>query len=45
MYRETLETGFEFDEFWYENARQGIACFFSWTGTHRATVLVVLDEE
>jgi hypothetical protein len=45
MYRETQVTGVEFDAFWLESANEGVACFFSWTGGVRATVLVVLDDE
>lgn len=44
MYRETQVTGVEFEEFWYESALLGVACFFAWTGRPRATVLVVLDD-
>ena len=44
MYRETQVTGVEFDAFWLESVSEGVACFFSWTGGPRATVLVVLDD-
>ena len=45
MCRELSVTGVEFDDFWFESARRGIACFFGWTGAVRATGLIVIDNK
>lgn len=45
MYRETQATGVEFDEFWDESVREGVAYFFRWLGEPRATVLVIWNRD
>lgn len=45
MYRETEITGVEFDLFWYDSVEEGAACFFSWLGEPRSTVLVVWNDQ
>jgi hypothetical protein len=43
MIEETKKTGVIFDEFWYSSVLEGVAYFYEWQGTSRATVLVVVD--
>lgn len=45
MICESRITGTEFDQFWYESVKDGVANFFRWLGVPRATVLVVHDND
>ncbi len=45
MICESRITGIEFDQFWYESVKEGVAYFFRWLGTPRSTVLVIYDYE
>jgi len=44
MFRETGITKVEFDLFWYDSVKEGVAYFFRWSGEPRATVLVVWND-
>lgn len=45
MFIEMRITGVDFDAFWDESIEEGVAYFFRWVGSPRATVLVVWDDE
>ncbi len=45
MFREATITGVEFDLFWYDSVKDGVAYFFSWLGEPRSTVLVVWTDD
>jgi hypothetical protein len=45
MFIEMKTTGVDFDAFWDESIEEGVAYFFRWVGSPRATVLVVWDDE
>jgi hypothetical protein len=41
--QEIATTGIEFDGFWLDSVREGVAFLFSWHGRVRATVLAVWE--
>lgn len=45
MYQETLATGVMFESCWLDSVEAGVAYFFRWVGTPRATVLAVWNED
>jgi hypothetical protein len=45
MHQEALTTGVAFDAFWLESVEEGVAYFFRWAGTPRATILAVWNED
>ena len=45
MHQESKSTKVEFDLFWYDSVRDGVAYFFRWLGEPRCTVLVVWDDD
>ena len=45
MVCESRITGIEFDQFWYESVKDGVAYFFRWLGAPRSTVLVITYDD
>lgn len=45
MYLETLVTGVEFDNFWFESVADEVAYFFRWPGNPRSTILTIWSGE
>ena len=45
MICESRITGIEFDQFWYESVKDGVAYFFRWLGVPRSTVLVITYDD
>jgi hypothetical protein len=45
MLRETEITKVEFDAFWFDSVKDGVAYFFRWLGEPRSTILVVWNND
>ena len=45
MLRETEITKVEFDVFWFDSVKDGVAYFFRWLGEPRSTILVVWNND
>jgi hypothetical protein len=45
MVREIEITKVEFDAFWFESVKDGVAYFFRWMGEPRSTILVVWNDD
>src|ERR1019366_3855157 len=45
MVREIEITKVEFDAFWFESVKDGVAYFFRWLGEPRSTILVVWNDD